>query len=60
MRHFSRPGEAIHTRIFSQAAAKARIAGKGDIFEAAASGDLAFLADHLTVDPKRARATNDL
>jgi hypothetical protein len=39
----------------SQAAAAARIAGKPDIVEAAGSGDHALVADHLLVDPTRAR-----
>jgi len=34
-----------------QAAAAARIQGKPDIFEAARSGDLSLVRDHLTADP---------
>ncbi len=40
----------------AQAAAAARIADKPDIIEAYQKEDLALLADHLMVDPTRARA----
>ena len=34
-----------------QAAAVSRIAGKGSVHDAARSGDVALLKDHLTADP---------
>ena len=40
----------------AQAAAAARIADKPDIIEACKKRDLALMADHLMVDPTRARA----
>ena len=40
----------------TQAAAAARIADKPDVIEACKKQDLALLADHLMVDPTRARA----
>jgi len=39
-----------------QAAAAARIKGRPDIFFAAADGDIALVADHLTSDPTLAHA----
>ena len=39
-----------------QAAAAARIADKPDVIEACKKQDLSLLADHLMVDPTRARA----
>ncbi len=43
--------EAIVTiSLRRQAAAAARITGKGDIFAAAKSGDLALVQDHVTTD----------
>ena len=44
--------EAIVTiSLRRQAAAAALIAGKGDMIDAAKSGDLALVQDHLTADP---------
>jgi hypothetical protein len=40
----------------TQAAAAARIADKPDVIEACKKQDLSLLADHLMVDPTRARA----
>jgi hypothetical protein len=40
----------------AQAAAAARIADKPDIIKACKNQDLALMADHLMVDPTRARA----
>jgi hypothetical protein len=45
----SRPGAPIHLCL--QAAAAARIAGKPSIIEAAKSGDIGLVRDHVTADP---------
>ena len=51
--------EAIVTiSLRRQAAAAARIAGKGDIFDAVSRGDLALVQDHLTADPSCVHAKN--
>ena len=40
-----------NSRVFPQAAAAARIAGKTDIWDAAEKGDLALVKDHLVLQP---------
>ena len=47
----ARPTLRRNSRVFSQSAAAARIAGKDHIWDAAANGDLALVKDHLVLQP---------